>query len=100
MSILLTPRAERYVERTAVITPEDSFTYKQLLDASGKAASFLLDGSTDLQRGRWLSSPPLVSTTWRCSGLSGAPGELPSLYLFSILGRNWNMCSMTPALRR
>ncbi len=50
MSILLTPRAEQYGERTAIIAPEGRFTYRQLLDASGKAASFLLDGPIDLQQ--------------------------------------------------
>jgi malonyl-CoA/methylmalonyl-CoA synthetase len=50
MSILLTPRAEQYGERTAIIAPEGSFTYRQLLDASGKVASYLLDGSIDLQQ--------------------------------------------------
>ena len=50
MSILLTQRAERYGERTAIVAPEGSFTYRQLLDASGSVASFLLDGSMDLQQ--------------------------------------------------
>ena len=49
MSILLIPRAEQYSERTAIIGPEGSFTYRQLLDASGKIASFLLNGAEDLQ---------------------------------------------------
>src|SRR5208337_3614734 len=50
MSILLTQRAEQYGERTAIIAPEGSFTYRQLLDASGKVASFLLDGPIDLRQ--------------------------------------------------
>ncbi len=49
MSILLTPRAEQYADRTAIIAPEGGFTYRQLLEASGKVASFLLDAATDLQ---------------------------------------------------
>jgi malonyl-CoA/methylmalonyl-CoA synthetase len=49
MSILLIPRAEQYSDRTAIIGPEESFTYRQLLDASGKVASFLLNGAQDLQ---------------------------------------------------
>jgi malonyl-CoA/methylmalonyl-CoA synthetase len=49
MSILLASRAEQHAERTAIIAPEGSFSYRQLLDASGKVASFLLDGTTDLQ---------------------------------------------------
>jgi malonyl-CoA/methylmalonyl-CoA synthetase len=49
MSILLTPRAEQYAARTAIIAPEGSFTYRQLLEASARVASFLLDGGRDLQ---------------------------------------------------
>ena len=45
MSILLTRLAEQVGERTAIVAPEGSFTHRQLLDASGKIASFLLDGS-------------------------------------------------------
>jgi acyl-CoA synthetase (AMP-forming)/AMP-acid ligase II len=48
MSILLIPRAEQYAERTAIIAPEGSVTYRQLLEASGKVASFLLNGAPDL----------------------------------------------------
>ena len=49
MSILLTPRAEQYAGRTAIIAPEGSFTYRQLLEASARVASFLLNGAQDLQ---------------------------------------------------
>jgi malonyl-CoA/methylmalonyl-CoA synthetase len=49
MSILLTPRAEQFGERTAIIASEGSFTYQQLLEASARVASFLLDGAEDLQ---------------------------------------------------
>ena len=49
MSILLVPRAEQYSDRTAIIGPEGRFTYRQLLDASGKVTSFLLNGAPDLQ---------------------------------------------------
>jgi malonyl-CoA/methylmalonyl-CoA synthetase len=49
MSILLAQRAEQYATRTAIVAAEGSFTYRQLLEASGKVASFLLDGAGDLQ---------------------------------------------------
>lgn len=49
MSILLTQRAEKYEERTAIVAPEGKFTYRQLLEASGRVASFLLDGARDLK---------------------------------------------------
>ena len=48
MSILLVPRAEQYGERPAIVAPEGSFTYRQLLEASGRVAAFLLNGSQDL----------------------------------------------------
>jgi malonyl-CoA/methylmalonyl-CoA synthetase len=49
MSILLTSRAEQYAARTAIIATEGSFTYRQLLEASARVASFLLNGAQDLQ---------------------------------------------------
>jgi malonyl-CoA/methylmalonyl-CoA synthetase len=77
MSILLVPRAERYAERTAIIAPEGGFTYRQLLDASGKVASFLLGGSEDLL-GRPIAfmAPPgfqyvaLQWGIWRAGGIA------------------------------
>ena len=39
MAILLTPRAEQFAEQMAIIGPEGSFTYRQLLEASAKVAS-------------------------------------------------------------
>ena len=77
MSILLTQRAEQYGERTAIVAPEGSFTYPQLLDASGKAASFLLDGPIDLQqRPVAFLAPPgfhyvaLQWGIWRAGGIA------------------------------
>ena len=77
MSILLTRRAEQYGERTAIIAPEGSFTYGQLVDASGKVASFLLDGSKDLQqRPVAFLAPPgfhyvaLQWGIWRAGGIA------------------------------
>jgi malonyl-CoA/methylmalonyl-CoA synthetase len=49
MSITLTKRAGQHGDRTAIIAPEGTFSYRQLLDASGRVASFLLDGSRDLE---------------------------------------------------
>jgi malonyl-CoA/methylmalonyl-CoA synthetase len=49
MSITLTERAGQHGDRTAIIAPEGTFSYRQLLDASGKVASFLLNGSRDLE---------------------------------------------------
>ena len=77
MSILLTQRAEQYGERTAIIAPEGSFTYRQLLDASGRVASFLLGGSTDLQESpvAFLAPPgfhyvALQWGIWRAGGIA------------------------------
>ncbi len=76
MSILLTQRAEQYGERTAIVAPEGSFTYRQLLDASARVASFLLDGPTDLQqRPVTFLAPPgfhyvaLQWGIWRAGGI-------------------------------
>ena len=49
MSIELTRRAEDHGERTAIVAQEGEFTYRRLLDASGRVASFLLDGAADLK---------------------------------------------------
>ncbi|MGO8820817.1 MAG: long-chain fatty acid--CoA ligase, partial [Desulfomonilaceae bacterium] len=48
MSILLTERAVQFPQPTAIIASEGSFTYQDLVDASEKVASFLLNGSEDL----------------------------------------------------
>jgi malonyl-CoA/methylmalonyl-CoA synthetase len=83
MSILLAPRAEQYAERTAIIAPEGSFTYRQLLEASGQVASFLLDGATDLQERpvAFLAPPgfPYVALQW---GIWRAGGIAVPLSLF------------------
>ncbi len=77
MSILLTSKAEQYEERTAIIASEGSFTYRQLLEASGKVASFLLNGAKDLkERPVALLSPPgfqyvaLQWGIWRSGGIA------------------------------
>ncbi len=77
MAILLTQRAEPYAARTAIIAPEGNFTYRQLLDASGKVASFLLNGSPDLpERPVAFLAPPgfhylaLQWGIWRAGGIA------------------------------
>ena len=99
MSILLTPRAEQYAERTAIIASEGSFTYRQLLDASGRVASFLLNGARDLQeRPVAFLAPPgfqYVALQW---GIWRAGGIAVPLS-FSIRGRNWNTSLTTPRPR-
>ncbi|ABK15998.1 acyl-CoA synthetase [Syntrophobacter fumaroxidans] len=49
MSILLAAQAARYSDRDAISTPEGVFSYRRLLDASARVASFLLGGSSDLE---------------------------------------------------
>ena len=77
MSILLTRQAEHYADRTAILAPEGAFTYRQLMDASGKVASFLLDGTTDLKEKRvaFLAPPgfdyvALQWGIWRAGGIA------------------------------
>jgi malonyl-CoA/methylmalonyl-CoA synthetase len=45
-------RARVHAERTAVVAPEGTFTYAQLLDASARVAGALLDGARDLDEAR------------------------------------------------
>jgi len=49
MSILLIDKAQQYAERLAIVAPEGSFSYRQLLEASGRVASWLLNGAADLE---------------------------------------------------
>jgi malonyl-CoA/methylmalonyl-CoA synthetase len=48
----LVARAESFRARTAVVAAEGTFTYGQLLDASGAVAACLLAGRTDLDEAR------------------------------------------------
>lgn len=61
-------RAEEYGERTAIATPEGCFTYRDLLQTSGRMASHLLAGRDDLQEERvaFLVPPGFeyVATQW------------------------------------
>jgi len=77
MSITLTERAIQHGDRTAIIAPEGTFSYRQLLDASGKVASFLLNGSRDLEeRPVAFLAPPgfqyvaLQWGIWRAGGIA------------------------------
>ncbi|MGO9175805.1 MAG: acyl-CoA synthetase [Desulfobaccales bacterium] len=49
MSIVLIDKAEQYAERLAIVASEGSFSYRQLLEASGRVASWLLNGAADLE---------------------------------------------------
>jgi malonyl-CoA/methylmalonyl-CoA synthetase len=68
--------AEQYKDRTAVIELDGSFTYRELLDASGRAVSCLLDGDHDLNESRvaFLVPPGFDYATiqwgvWRAGGI-------------------------------
>ncbi|MGC8658795.1 MAG: acyl-CoA synthetase [Desulfomonilaceae bacterium] len=83
MSILLTDRAGQFGERIAIIAPEGVFTYQNLLEASEKVASFLLQGESDLdQRPVAFLAPPgwhYVAVQW---GIWRAGGIATPLSLF------------------
>lgn len=77
MSITLTERAGQHGDRTAIIASEGTFSYRQLLDASAKVASFLLNGSRDLEeRPVVFLAPPgfqyvaLQWGIWRAGGIA------------------------------
>ena len=77
MSILLTARAKQFAAHTAIIASAGSFTYQQLLNASGRVAAFLLDGREDLQeRPVAFLAPPgfqyvaLQWGIWRAGGIA------------------------------
>ncbi len=48
----LVVRARQFANRTATITPEGTFSYSDLLSASGRVARTLLRGDSDLQEAR------------------------------------------------
>ena len=77
MSILLAARAEQFSERTAIVSAEGSFTYRRLLEASHRVASFLLAGAKDLQeKAVAFIAPPgfhyvaLQWGIWRAGGIA------------------------------
>lgn len=77
MSIILTQRAEQHGERRAIVASEGEFTYRELLETSGRVASFLLDGTADLkERPVSFLAPPGFQYTaiqwgiWRAGGIA------------------------------
>jgi malonyl-CoA/methylmalonyl-CoA synthetase len=70
-------RAREHAERTAVVAPEGTFTYAQLLDASARVAAALLDGRDDLREARvaFLTPPgwdyvAVQWGVWRAGGIA------------------------------
>jgi malonyl-CoA/methylmalonyl-CoA synthetase len=73
----LIARARCHGDRTAILAPEGVFTYRQLLDASARVATALLDGADDLREKRvaFLTPPgfeyPAVQWgIWRAGGIA------------------------------
>ena len=77
----LIAQAERHGKRTAVLDSRRSFTYNDLLDASSRVASALLDGRGDLQQERvaFLVTPgfPWVAVQWGIWRAGGVAIPLP-----------------------
>ncbi len=76
-NIPLIARAEEHGDRTAIIAPEGTFTYNQLLTDSNAVASCLLDGSDDLNEARvaFLTQPGYQYAAiqwgiWRAGGMA------------------------------
>ena len=51
-TIQLVERARKHADRLAIVAPEGSFSYRDLLGASERAADVLLDGAGDLREAR------------------------------------------------
>lgn len=51
-TIQLVERARKHADRLAIVAPEGSFSYRDLLGASGSAADVLLDGAAELREAR------------------------------------------------
>jgi malonyl-CoA/methylmalonyl-CoA synthetase len=73
----LVTRAREHAERTAVVAPEGTFTYAELLDASARVAAVLLDGRDDLREARvaFLAPPGWAYVAvqwgvWRAGGVA------------------------------
>ena len=70
-------RARSHADRTAIVAPEGAFTYADLLDASARVASALLDGDADLGEARvaFLAPPGWAYAAvqwgiWRAGGIA------------------------------
>jgi malonyl-CoA/methylmalonyl-CoA synthetase len=77
MSILLTEKAKQHGDATAIVAPEGTFSYRQLLEASAGVATFLLKGARDLEeRPVTFLAPPgfhyvaLQWGIWRAGGIA------------------------------
>lgn len=68
MSLELLQRAEKYTERTAIVSHGNSYSYSDLLDRANHIASGLLEGRADLEEARiaFLVSPSFeyVALQW------------------------------------
>ncbi len=77
----LIAHAERHGERTAVVDPQGSFTYNDLLDASARVAAELLSGRQNLDQERvaFLVTPgfPWVAVQWGIWRAGGVAVPLP-----------------------
>lgn len=76
-SLPIAARAREHAGRTAVVAPEGTFTYAQLLDASARVAAALLDGRDDLNEARvaFLAPPgwdyvAVQWGVWRAGGIA------------------------------
>jgi malonyl-CoA/methylmalonyl-CoA synthetase len=70
-------RAREHGARTALVAPEGTFSYAQLLDASARVAAALLDGAADLDEARvaFLAPPGWTYAAvqwgiWRAGGIA------------------------------
>jgi malonyl-CoA/methylmalonyl-CoA synthetase len=75
--LALASRANSHADRTALVAREGTWTYADLLDASHRVASVLMDGAADLAEGRiaFLVPPGLAHVavqwgTWRAGGIA------------------------------
>ncbi|HEX2091466.1 MAG TPA: acyl-CoA synthetase [Longimicrobiaceae bacterium] len=73
----LVARAGEHDDRTAVVAPEGTFTYRDLLDSSARVASALLQGTADLREARvaFLAPPgwdyvAVQWGIWRAGGIA------------------------------
>jgi malonyl-CoA/methylmalonyl-CoA synthetase len=73
----LAARAREHAARTAVVAPEGTFTYAELLDASARVAAALLEGRGDLREARvaFLAPPggeyvAVQWGVWRAGGIA------------------------------
>ena len=82
--IPLIDRAEGHQGRTALVTPDGAFTYGDLLDASGRVATHLLDGAADLREARvaFLTPPDFsyVAVQWGIWRAGGVAVPLATMY--------------------